>query len=62
MMGPLFEKNLSMACGQTSCQKYWPKLIELVKTGGHSWSWVLKCKIEAFPLHNKIPINLPLCM
>ena len=33
MFGPLFEKGLSLKGGQTPCQKYWPKLFELIQTG-----------------------------
>ena len=32
-LGAFFEKGMSMAGGQTPCQKYWPKLLELIQSG-----------------------------
>ena len=34
-LGAFFEKGMSMAGGQTPCQKYWPKLLELIQSGAH---------------------------
>ena len=33
MMGPFFEKGMSMKCGQTPCQKYWPTLTKIIEEG-----------------------------
>ena len=65
-LGAFFEKGMSMAGGQTPCQKYWPKLLELIQNGAHPTQQLGSsyAACDGYPLDGSPPmdwIRFPIC-